>query len=209
MFIAIACPCGQKWPVPETQRGLAVPCPACGAGVTAPTVTSDPAYNTVRLVATARPGDIHYRPVWDSLAASLYHLAHHLAHHTAPTRNELVVRENGSYSSRARSTNETLGKIVVYESDRGREIGGHFPALADGAYLWLRCNGRVVNRLWAPAFQHRHTVIFHRLNPMVTLGVTSPDPACAEERFAYFRLENADLPRWQDFSSFLVELTGL
>lgn len=92
----------------------------------------------------------------------------------------------GSFSVYANSSSETSAKIVIYQHGLGRR-SGEWPALADGIYILIRCDGMAGRRIWQGELPGS-SAYRHRLDPNKTLGIAPKH----QERFAYFRFEPGD-----------------
>jgi hypothetical protein len=93
-------------------------------------------------------------------------------------------RYKGSFSLLARSSSETAAKLVIYQRGLGRE-NGRWPALANGVYVLIRCNGSV-----GAAIRERGLLSspHMRLDASRTIGIAPKH----DERFAYYLLEPRD-----------------
>ncbi len=95
-------------------------------------------------------------------------------------------RYKGSFSVFGNRSKETAAKIVIYQRGLGRE-NGTWPAISDGVYILVRCNGAVGRAIW-DADMLRSNPFHQRLNRNQTLGIAPKH----RERFAYFRLGTKD-----------------
>lgn len=91
-------------------------------------------------------------------------------------------RYKGSFSIVAKSSGETVAKIVIYQRGLGRE-NGIWPVLDDGVYVLVRTGGEVEPLIWQ-AGTIRSAGFGQIPDPDVTIGI-APKHA---RRFAYFRI---------------------
>lgn len=225
MSVAVECDQHHKRCYPDANRGHTVGClyPGCPEHALVPNVTDDPCYKPVRLIPRAEGSAGSYSPAHGLGALDLFQLVRKfmLARQRilTPPPNLLLHAwmESGSYSIKATSTDETVGKIVIYEDGKGTKEGA-FPVLADGVYIWVRVDGQAAVGIWDGALEGAHQMVFSQLHPNTTLDVrhppapTRPVPAPCEERFAYFLLPpdapmNPGDPTWVDIASFLAALS--
>jgi hypothetical protein len=93
-------------------------------------------------------------------------------------------RYKGSYSILAKSSGETVAKIIIYQRGLGRENGA-WPVLEDGVYVLVRANGETEPLIWQ-AETIRSAGAGQPFDSDLTIGIAPKH----ERRFAYFRIAN-------------------
>jgi hypothetical protein len=141
--------------------------PSERGGVTRRAVSSGPSYQTAPLT--------HYDASFRKHADAIFEEMRALV-------GERAKRYKGSYSILARTSSETVAKIVIYQRGLGRE-NGVWPVLEDGVYVLVRTNGDVEPLIWE-AETIRSAGFGQTLDPDVTIGIAPKH----ERRFAYFRI---------------------
>jgi hypothetical protein len=86
----------------------------------------------------------------------------------------------GSYSVFASTSEATVGKIIIYESGKGK-TNGDWPDLQDGVYALVRANDEIGDRIWNELLPARLPAELQHRTRKETIGVA---PAHSEQ-FAY------------------------
>ena len=86
----------------------------------------------------------------------------------------------GSYSVFASTSEATAGKIIIYESGKGK-TNGDWPDLQDGVYALMRANDEIGDKIWNDLLPIRLPEELQHRTREQTIGVA---PAHSEQ-FAY------------------------
>ena len=153
----------------ERSSRISVP-GECGR-IDRPPVSSGPSYQTAPLT--------HYDASFRKQADAVFEEMRALFGRRAK-------RYKGSYSILAKTTAETVAKIIIYQRGLGRENGA-WPVLEDGVYVLVRTNGEAEPLIWQ-AETLRSAGFGRPLDPDVTLGIAPRH----ERRFAYLRIADTE-----------------
>ena len=97
----------------------------------------------------------------------------------------IAVDEKGSYSfrpaNRSPHSQETIVKMVIFQSGFGIQMQGRLPWRNDGVYVLVRTNGELGDVLWQEPVPMEHRFA-NRMSRHETVG-TAPN---YDARFAYF-----------------------
>ncbi len=86
----------------------------------------------------------------------------------------------GSYSIFASTSDATVGKIIIYESGKGK-VNGDWPDLRDGVYALMRANDEIGDRIWNELLPPRLPAELDHATRDRTIGVAPSHT----EQFAY------------------------
>ena len=153
----------------ERSSRISVP-GECGS-IERPAVSSGPSYQTAPLT--------HYDASFRKQAGAVFEEMRALFGRRAK-------RYKGSYSILAKTTAETVAKIIIYQRGLGRE-NGVWPVLEDGVYVLVQANGEAEPLIWQ-AETLRSAGFGRTLDPDVTLGIAPRH----ERRFAYLRIADTE-----------------
>jgi hypothetical protein len=155
--------------VVERFKGIAVPV-ECG-GLGRPAISPGPSYQTAPLT--------HYNASFRKQADAIFEEMRALI-------GQRAKRYKGSYSILAKTSADTVAKIIIYQRGLGRE-NGVWPVLEDGVYVLVRTDGEAEPMIWQ-AETIRSAGLGRPLDPDVTIGIAPRH----ERRFAYLRIADPE-----------------
>jgi len=158
--------------VHEDDQEKRAPCPECGVAIDVPRLSDKPCYQTDRLEVYQKKYQKIAKRIFDQLKGKIGDRAND--------------KPKGSYSVIATTSKERVGKILIYESEKGHDRGDRFPILKDGVFIFIRSNDASAAKIWTKKMvEVQFPDLFALISPEKTLGVTPP----CRERFAYFRVD--------------------
>ena len=94
----------------------------------------------------------------------------------------------GSYSVFASTSDATVGKVIIYESGKGK-VNGDWPDLLDGVYALIRANDEIGDRIWNELIPSRLPAELQHATRDRSIGVAPSHT----EQFAYIRVTDDNL----------------